>query len=110
GAAQDVARALIERPDQPTAVFATDSTMSEGVIRAVAAAGLKVPDELSLVCFDDLEWMSFLSPGISTMAQPRLAMGETAATMLLERIEGTDTPVRAVVMQADFVERGSIAS
>lgn len=109
GAAQDVARALIERPNRPTAVFATDGTMSEGVIGAVSAAGLAVPGELSLVCFDDLEWMSFLSPGISTMAQPRLAMGETAATMLLERIEGSETPVRAVVMRADFIERGSIA-
>ena len=109
GAAQEVARALIERGDRPTAVFATDGTMSEGVIGAVSAAGLSVPRELSLVCFDDLEWMSFLSPGISTMAQPRLGMGETAATMLLERIEGSEAPMRAVVMRADFIERGSIS-
>ena len=110
GAAQAVAGILIDQADRPTAVFATDGTMSEGVIKAVSAAGLAVPDELSLVCFDDLEWMDFLSPGISTMAQPRLAMGESAATMLMDRIEGSSTPARAVVMRADFIKRGSISS
>lgn len=110
GAAQQVAGALIARTDRPSAVFATDGTMSEGLIGAISAAGLAVPGELSVVCFDDLEWMSFLSPGISTMAQPRLAMGEAAATMLLERVEGSEMPFRAVVMRADFIERGSIAS
>lgn len=109
-AAQAVTRELLDRSDRPTAVFATDGTMSEGVMGAVSAAGLSVPGALSLVCFDDLEWMSFLSPGISTMAQPRLAMGETAATMLLERIEGSEGPGRAIMMRADFVERGSIAA
>ncbi|WP_048645706.1 LacI family DNA-binding transcriptional regulator [Nitratireductor soli] len=108
-AAQAVARELLDRSDRPTAVFATDGTMSEGVMGAISAAGLSVPGDLSLVCFDDLEWMSFLSPGISTMAQPRLAMGEQAATMLLERVEGTDSRGRSVMMRADFVERGSIA-
>ena len=44
------------------------------------------------------------------MAQPRLAMGETAATMLLDRIEGAEGPGRVVTMRADFVERGSIAA
>ena len=106
--AQRVAEALIHNADRPTAVFATDGTMSEGVIAAIFSARLSVPDQLSLVCFDDLEWMSFLPPGISTMAQPRLAMGEIAATMLLERIEGSQVPARAQVLSAEFVERGSI--
>lgn len=107
--AQDVARALINQPGRPTAVFATDGTMSEGVVAAVSRLRLAVPGDLSLVCFDDLEWMSFLSPGITTMAQPRLAMGETAATMLLERIEGSQVPARGMVLRADFIERGSIS-
>jgi LacI family transcriptional regulator len=108
-AAQAVARDLLARPDRPSAVFATDGTMSEGLIGALFAAELTIPRDLSLICFDDLEWMSFLSPGISTMSQPRLAMGEVAANMLLERIEGSQGPVRAVVMGAEIVERGSVA-
>ena len=63
-AAQDVARRLIASSTRPTAMFATDGTMSEGLIRAVSVAGLTIPGDLSLVCFDDLDWMSFLSPGV----------------------------------------------
>jgi LacI family transcriptional regulator len=44
------------------------------------------------------------------MAQPRLAMGEAAATMLLERIDGSDHPARAIEMQAEFISRGSIST
>ena len=108
-AAARVAGELLAGADRPSAIFATDGTMSEGVMAAITSAGLSVPDDISLVCFDDLEWMGFLAPGISTMAQPRLAMGEEAATMLLARIEGSDAPIRAAVMRAEFVQRGSIA-
>lgn len=108
-AAEKVVGEFINTPDRPTALFSNDGTMSEGVIRAVSAAGLTVPDQLSLVCFDDLDWMDFLSPGISTVAQPRSAMGESAATMLLERINGSEVAARPVMMPAEFIERGSIA-
>ncbi|MBB6013817.1 LacI family transcriptional regulator [Aquamicrobium lusatiense] len=111
-AARAVAAALplISRADRPTAVFATDGTMSEGVVRAIAQSALRMPEDLSIVCFDDLDWMDFVAPGISTMAQPRLAMGEAAATMLLERIDGSDHPARAIEMQAEFISRGSIST
>jgi len=107
--ARHIAHTLLNRTDRPTAIFATDGTMSEGVITAVTSARLSVPHELSLVCFDDLDWMSFLPPGISTISQPRLAMGEVAATMLLERIEGSQEPAKVWVLAAELIARGSIA-
>lgn len=109
-AAQAVVQALLEAPQPPTALFTTDGTMSDGAMRAITALALKVPTELSLICFDDLDWMAFLHPGITTVAQPRLAMGEAAARMLLERIRGESYPPRTVLMPADLVERGSVAS
>lgn len=108
--ARNIASALLDRRDRPTALFATDGTMSEGVMRSIAVSGLRIPDDLSLVCFDDLEWMGFLSPGITTFAQPRLAMGAAAATMLLERVRGTDVPSRAVLMEGEFLLRGSVSA
>jgi LacI family transcriptional regulator len=53
--------------------------------------------------------MSFLRPGITTTSQPRLAMGEAAARMLLERIRGEEIPPRTVLMPAELIERGSVA-
>lgn len=107
--ARTAALPLISRLDRPTAIFATDGTMSEGAIRAIAQSGLRVPADLSIVCFDDLDWMDFIAPRISTIAQPRLAMGEAAATMLLERIDGEGCSPRALEMHGDFISRGSIA-
>lgn len=101
---------LLAGQDRPTALFTTDGTMSAGAMAAIAALGLDIPGVLSLICFDDLDWMSFLGPGISAIAQPRFAMGETAAAMLMERIDGKDSPARAVQLSPVFVARHSVAS
>ncbi|MGN7292755.1 MULTISPECIES: LacI family DNA-binding transcriptional regulator [unclassified Rhizobium] len=108
-AAQAVVPPLLTEPDRPTALFTTDGTMSEGAMRAIAGLKLSIPSDLSLICFDDLDWMSFLRPGITTVSQPRLAMGEAAARMLLERIRGEEYPARTVLMPAELIERGSVA-
>nr|WP_153444775.1 LacI family DNA-binding transcriptional regulator [Sinorhizobium meliloti] len=108
-AAQAVVPRLMIASDPPTALFTTDGTMSEGTMRALTELKLSIPQDLSIICFDDLDWMSFHHPGITTVAQPRLAMGEAAARMLLERIRGEDYPPRTVLMPAELIERGSVA-
>lgn len=100
--------ALLRQPAPPTALFTSDGTMSEGAMRAITGLQLRIPQDLSLICFDDLDWMSFLHTGITTVSQPRLAMGEEAARMLLERIRGETYPARTVLMPADLIERGSV--
>lgn len=101
--------ALLGQPSPPTGLFTSDGTMSEGAMCAITGLQLRIPQDLSLICFDDLDWMSFLHPGITTVSQPRLAMGEEAARMLLERIRGEVYPARTVLMPADLIERGSVA-
>ncbi len=95
--------------EAPTALFTTDGTMSEGTMRALTELKLSIPQDVSIICFDDLDWMSFHRPGITTVSQPRLAMGEAAARMLLERIRGEGYPPRTVLMPAELIERGSVA-
>lgn len=107
-AAEALVPGLLTAPDRPTALFTTDGTMSEGAMRAITRLRLAIPGDLSLFCFDDLDWMSFLHPGISTIAQPRLAMGEAAARMLLERIRGEEYPPRTMLMPAEMILRGSV--
>lgn len=107
-AAQSLLPGLLNQPDPPTALFTTDGTMSEGTMRAVTAMQLSIPRDLSLICFDDLDWMSFLHPGITAIAQPRMAIGETAARMLLERIRGEEFPSRTMLLPAELMERGSV--
>lgn len=106
-ATREAQRLLTERR-APSAVFSADGLMSAGTVGAITACQLHLPDDLSLVCFDDLDWMPFVGPGIDAVAQPRGAMGEAAASMLLERIEGFGAPPRRLKLATRYVARGSV--
>lgn len=99
---------LFQMRDRPTAVFAVDGVMTEGAMAAVYQAGLRIPEDLSFLAFDDLDWMSFIGTGISAIAQPRRGMGEAAARMLIERIEGLEGPPRRERLDVRYIERGSV--
>jgi LacI family transcriptional regulator len=92
-----------------TALFTSDGVMSTGAMRAISALGLSIPGDLSLVCFDDLDWMGFVSGGITTVVQPVHRMGTMAAEFLLARIAGDTSDFRHVVLPAQLAERASIA-
>ena len=108
-AAQQEARALLARADRPTAVFAANNVLAQGVWRAAAELGLVLPAQLSLVGFDDVPWMSMVRPGIATVAQDAVTLGEAATAQLLERIAAPHAPVRTVVLSATLRRRGSTA-
>lgn len=107
--AMAAAKRILSRADRPTAVFAANNVLTEGTWRAAAALGLRVPDDVSIVGFDDAPWMSMVTPGVSTRFQDAGALGATAMRALLERIDAPDAPVRTIVMPTKFVDRGSIA-
>lgn len=107
--AMAAAKRILSRTDRPTAVFAANNVLTEGTWRAAASLGLTVPDDVSIVGFDDAPWMSMVTPGVSTRFQDAGALGATAMRALLERIETPDAPVRTIVMPTEFVDRGSIA-
>jgi DNA-binding LacI/PurR family transcriptional regulator len=79
-------RTLIELGERPTAVFAADDIMAIGALKAVADAGLRVPDDFSVVGFDDIDLAQFLCPALTTMRQPIDAMSERVLSLMLELI------------------------
>ena len=109
----DAARAraveLLAGPGAPTAVFAANTLLAEGVWRAAADLGLRIPDDLSLVAFDDAAWMSMVTPGITAVQQDAVALGEAAVGRLVERIEAPQAAPRTVMLGARVVHRGSTA-
>ncbi len=109
-AATTTATALLSRPDRPTAVFAANNVLAEGAWRATQALGLTVPDDVSIVGFDDAPWMSMMRPGVSTRRQDTLGLGAAAVRTLLERIDDPDAPTRTIVLPTEFIDRGSIAA
>jgi LacI family transcriptional regulator len=102
--AQDVLRAT----PRPTAVFAANNFIAFGAIRALREAGLHVPDDMSLVCFDDLpeEWL--IDPFLTVVDQPAYEMGRQAAELLFERLDAELPSVsRQIILPGEFIVRRS---
>lgn len=81
--------ALLDRPDRPTAVFGGSDYQALGVLRAARRLGLRVPEDVSVMGYDDIPMSQWISPELSTVHQPLQEMGATATRMLL-RTEGDD--------------------
>ncbi|MFZ5827483.1 MAG: substrate-binding domain-containing protein, partial [Bacillota bacterium] len=79
---------LLARCPRPTAIFAANDLMAFGAMQAAEEAGVRVPEELSVVGFDDIPMAGVMRPGLTTVSQPSYEMGRLALTMLLERING----------------------
>lgn len=109
GGAHAKARELLSLPEPPTAVFAANNVLAQGVWRAAAELGLRIPHDLSLVAFDDVPWMSMVEPGITAVEQDPVAMGQAAVNQLLERIQAPAAPIRTVMLAASVRTRGSTA-
>ena len=99
---------LLSLEERPTAVFTVNNLVALGAIEAVRAARLEVPDDVALVCFDDIEYASRLYPFLTVMEQPAETFGTLGAQLLLERIQrrGPERS-RVVVLPAEFVVRRS---
>lgn len=100
---------VLAAPNRPSAIFAANNVLAEGAWRAAADLGLVVPDDLSLVCFDDVPWMSMVRPGVTAVGQDAVALGAAAVNALLERLASPAAPVRTVMLTAAITRRGSTA-
>lgn len=96
---------LLALPSRPTALFCYNDTTALGAMRSARAAGLRIPEELSVVGFDDIDLAPFFEPPLTTVAQPKRRMGEMAVQMLLELLAGR--PVVDQVLPNELIVRGS---
>jgi LacI family transcriptional regulator len=93
-----------------TAILATDETMALGMMDAIVDSGLRVPEDLSVVAFDDAAWATVLRPPLTVVAQPVYELGALAARRLIARIGGADDPPAVSVLDTSFILRGSTAA
>jgi len=99
---------LLSRRDRPTAVFVCNAAMSMGALRAIFDCGLKCPEDVALVSFDDMEWFDLIRPRVTAVAQPSYELGATSAQMLLERIAGQlSSPPRRTILKTELIVRES---
>lgn len=101
--------AILRTEEKPSAVFVCNDLMAIGALRAAHESGVRVPDELSIVGFDDIELSAYTSPPLTTVAQPKERIGALAVDMLLERMGGKRRDARKVVLQPELRVRASTA-
>jgi LacI family transcriptional regulator len=98
---------LMALPEPPTAIVAFDSILSLGAILALRALGLRCPDDVSVIGFDDTDWAEVVSPSLTVMRQPVHEIGDLACELLLRRIKQPDRRHRHHRLPGTLVARRS---
>jgi LacI family repressor for deo operon, udp, cdd, tsx, nupC, and nupG len=90
-----------------SAVFCSNDEMAIGAMRALSSAGLRIPEDVSVIGFDDIRFSRYTTPPLTTLSQPKNALGREAMTMLIEILNDPAVPPRKRVLSAELVVRGS---
>lgn len=109
--ARNVTRGLLDRRTRPSAILSASNHTTVGIMAALAEAGLRCPDDLSVAAIDELSWTEGFRPRLTVAAQPIEAMGREAALLLFERILGRRDAAPPVLSmhRAEIMVRRSIA-
>lgn len=92
---------------RPTAIFCCNDLMAFGLYHAADELGLRIPQDVAVIGFDDIDLSCYLNPPMSTVRQPKLEIGQAVIAMLLGRIKDHTLPPRRVVFETALVIRGS---
>lgn len=103
------AKRLLALEPRPTAIFAANDESAIGAIQAIHEAGLSVPGDISVAGFDDIRFAAASYPPLTTIRQPRHALGEQAMIMLHGLIEARDDRAATVVLPTELIHRESTA-
>ncbi|OGV64199.1 MAG: hypothetical protein A3K19_31525 [Lentisphaerae bacterium RIFOXYB12_FULL_65_16] len=110
GAGKKHALELLRAAAVPTAILTCSDAIALGVYDACRQLGLRIPQDVSVIGYDDLPYGPWCTPALTTVHQSQLQIGETAADLLLARIENRDACAREVLLQTHLVERESCAT
>jgi LacI family transcriptional regulator len=97
---------LLAQAEPPTALFIANNEMLTGSLAALRAHKVGIPNELSLVSFDDVPWAEYVEPPLTVIAQPIDEIGASAAELLFKRLEGGGEAVKRVLTPR-LIIRGS---
>ncbi|MEQ7918685.1 LacI family DNA-binding transcriptional regulator [Xanthomonas sp. WHRI 1810A] len=101
---------MLALPTRPTALFCENDEMAIGALKRIKQAGLRVPEDISVVGFDDIPMAAYSDPPLTTVSQPAEAFGEQAVHLLIALIEGRDIGERRVVLPFTLAVRSSSAA
>lgn len=103
-------REILTTTSPPEAILASNHFLASGVFQAIKTLGLRIPDNIALVAFDDSIWTALVEPRLTVIAQPAYSIGETAAQLLLERISKPNPPIQFITLDVELLVRESSGS
>ena len=101
------AKQLINSPDRPTALFVISDIMAIGAMSAIKQAGLRVPEDIAIMGFDNISYSTMCDPQLSTISQPKYDLGCTAMNLLLKIIKGSLKDNTNIILEHELKIRGS---
>lgn len=106
-AGREAMRQILSLPERPTAVFLNNNLLSLGALLAIKELGLRCPEDIALVGFDDHPWAAVSGPPLTVVTQPAQQLGQVAAQMLLDLINGEQPPESRVILDCEVISRQS---
>ncbi|PJC88076.1 transcriptional repressor PurR [Vibrio sp. HA2012] len=106
--AVEAADTILALDDKPTAVFCFNDTMALGLMSRLQQKGMRVPDDISVIGYDNIDLAGYFSPPLTTIHQPKRRVGKTAFEILLERIKNKEHERHVFEMQPEIVIRDSV--
>lgn len=100
---------LLRMLPRPTAIFGGNDMIAMGVLQAIRELGLRCPEDVSVMGFDDLDFAALINPPLASVLQPGYQLGATAARILLDRVHGDGGPARHIVLPTELRIRESVA-
>jgi LacI family transcriptional regulator len=101
------AQQLLSLPNPPSAVFVANDEMALGLIDIASKLGMKLPQEMAVIGFDDIQAAAYSDPSLTTIRQPMKRLGEIATNLLLYRLKERDAPIRHEVFTPELIVRRS---
>lgn len=105
--ASDALSAFVAQESRPTALLSLTAIATLGILTSLQRSGLRVPQDMSVVGFDDYPWMQAVSPPLTSIRQPVEAMGRAAWECLRARIDGSEAPPARISVLCERIERAS---
>ncbi|EHV9684039.1 substrate-binding domain-containing protein [Vibrio parahaemolyticus] len=99
---------MAERGTLPSSIFVSNDMMAMGVINAANELGIKVPDDLSIIGYDDIHIAKFMSPSLTTIHQPKYRLGQAAVETLVRRLDDKSSEAQVVQLEPTLVVRNSV--
>lgn len=107
GIGYEFTQELLALANPPTALFVGNNLLTIGALRAIQERGLRIPVDIALASFDETDWMYFVRPALTVVAQPTYELGQIAAEMLLRRLDDKHAPPQEVVLRPTLLIRDS---